>query len=167
MTVDYTEEIVKLAHEVLMAAGAYTDMQMKEIPLIIKAKTQYFWGNDLNDWEVLQNSLTDEAEGGFCSTWNGYIGPDSVDEMVKSVKKSVGQGDMVPMHFAHNQVVRFIDDRHAQLLTRMHDYHTYKDNEDCYMGYGLYVDDVYKCDDGVWRLSCIRLDKGLEFGSLR
>lgn len=167
MTKEYTKELVKLANEILMNSQSYTEEQLKEIPLIINAKSRYFWGNDLNDWEALRDSITDEAPGGFKSTWNEYVGPASVEEMMASVKKSVGQGDMVPLHFAHNQVVRFLDDTHAQLLTRMQDYHTYKDNGDHYIGYGVYVDDVMKCADGVWRISYIRLDKGLEFGALR
>ena len=39
---------------------------------------------------------------------------------------------MVPMHFGYNQIVHFTGPRSAQLLTKMHDYHTYKDNGQTY-----------------------------------
>ena len=53
------------------------------------------------------------------------------------------------------------------LLTRMHDYHTYKDNGDTYSGYGLYVDDLVKCDDDRWRIKTLRLTYRVLEGQLR
>ena len=168
MTVNITSEVRKLAHEILMAScQPYTDYQLEQIPLIIATKCRYFFANDLNDWEVLLSTLTEEAPEGFRSSWNGFAGATTVEAQLATTKHSVGQGDMVPMHFAHNQVVRFFDDTHAQLLTRMQDYHTYTDNGEHFIGYGIYVDDMLKCSDGVWRISYLRLDKCLQFGCER
>ena len=74
---------------------------------------------------------------------------------------------MVPMHFGHNQIVQFIDDTHARVLTRMNDRHTYKDNGEVYAGWGFYVDDMLKCSDGVWRISYVRLSYGVMENQLR
>lgn len=76
---------------------------------------------------------------------------------------------MIPMHFGHNQIVQFLDNGHARLLTRMNDYHTYIDNEEIYAGYGMYVDDLTRCPDGIWRISQLRLDYGVTvtLGQLR
>lgn len=165
MTIPYSEEVRKLAHEILMEAGKpYTDEQLKEIPLILNAKARYFWGNDLNDYEVLKDVFTDE---GFQTVWNGQPGANTVKDQIDSIRFTIGQGDMVPMHFGHNQIVRFLDDTHAQLLTRMNDYHTYTDDGETYSGFGMYVDDLRKCDDGVWRIETLRLDYGVMLGSLR
>ncbi|MDY8024383.1 nuclear transport factor 2 family protein [Paenibacillus polymyxa] len=165
MVIEYTEELKRLAHEICVAgAKPYTDEQIKEIPNIINAKSRYFWGNDLNDWEVLRDVLTEE---GFCAYWDGQLGVTNRDDQVEAAREYIGQGDMIPMHFAHNQIVQFLDDTHARLLTRMHDYHTYMDNGEVYSGYGMYVDDLVKCNDGVWRIETIRLDRGVVLGALR
>ena len=74
---------------------------------------------------------------------------------------------MVPMHFGYNQIVRFTGEDSCQLLTKMHDYHTYKDNGQTYSGFGLYVDDLVKCPDGRWRIQTLRLSYRLLDGELR
>ena len=58
-------------------------------------------------------------------------------------------------------------DTHAQLVTRMNDYHTYVADDYNYAGFGLYVDDLVKCEDGKWRIQTLRLDYGVVLGSLR
>ena len=45
--------------------------------------------------------------------------------------------------------------------------HTYKDNGQTYSGYGLYVDDLVKCDDDRWRIQTLRLTYRLLDGELR
>ena len=90
------------------------------------------------------------------------------DEQVGLNQWSIGpQENMVPMHFGHNQIVQFIDDTHARVLTRMNDRHTYKDNGEVYAGWGFYVDDMLKCSDGVWRISYVRLSYGVMENQLR
>ena len=74
---------------------------------------------------------------------------------------------MVPLHFGHNQIVMFTGENSAQLLTRMRDFHTYIDNGECYEGYGFYVDDLIKCDDGKWRIQKLRLQYRVINGQLR
>lgn len=165
MTIPYSEEVRRLAHEILMDAGKpYTENQLREIPRILNAKSRYFWGNDLNDYEALRDVFTPD---GFQAYWSGQPGANSVEEQIGAIQFTIGQGDMVPMHFGHNQIVRFLDDTHAQLLTRMNDYHTYTDDGETYAGFGMYVDDLRKCEDGVWRIEKLRLDYGVMLGSLR
>ena len=165
MTIPYSEEVRTLAHEILMeAAKPYTEEQRREIPNILNAKARYFWGNDLNDYEVLKDVFTAD---GFRAFWSGQPGADSVEAQIGSIQFTIGQGDMVPMHFGHNQVVRFLNADHAQLLTRMNDRHVYTDNGEVYAGWCMYVDDLRKCEDGVWRIETLRLDYGVMDGSLR
>lgn len=164
MTMNYTDEIRKLAKEILSASSQpYTDDQLKEIPRILNTKARYFWGVDLMDYDALRDALTPD----MVSFWNGWAGPASREEQVASAIKSTGQGDMIPMHFGHNQIVQFLDDTHARLMTRMNDYHTYTDNGETYAGFGLYIDDLRKCSDGVWRIEVLRLDYGVTLGELR
>ena len=44
---------------------------------------------------------------------------------------------------------------------------SYKDNGQTYSGYGLYVDDLVKCDDDRWRIQTLRLTYRLLDGKLR
>ena len=165
----YSEELVKMAHEILMkAAEPYTDSQLKEIPRILNAKHRYFIANDLRDWEALRDVFTEEAPEGFRAFWTTGGGKKKIDEQLDSVRWSIGeQENIVPTHYGVNQIVYFIDDTHAQLLTRMHDHHVYMDNGELYAGWGLYVDDVLKCKDGKWRISTIRLNYGQMENQLR
>ena len=100
------------------------------------------------------------------SFWSGRPGFRDRDAQVAQNRSTCGD-DMVPMHFGYNQIVHFTGARSAQLLTKMHDYHTYKDNGQTYSGYGLYVDDLVKCDDDRWRIQTLRLTYRLLDGELR
>lgn len=170
VAIPYPEDLLKMANTILMAAAKpYTEAQQKEIPAILNAKARYFWGNDLNDWEVLRDVFTEEGAEGFRAFWTGGGGGKlSVEDQINSVKWSIGpQEGMVPTHYGHNQVVYFIDDTHAQLLTRMQDRHVYFDDGEVYGGWGMYIDDMLKCADGVWRIETIRLSYGQMEGQLR
>ncbi len=168
ITIPYNPEILAMAKEILKKGEIYTDAQLKEIPEIINAKSRYFFGNDLNDWDVLRDVFTDEGPEGFRVDMGGGKKTIAIEEQLGLIKWSIGPDEeVVPMHFGHNQIVHFIDDTHAQLLTRMHDRHTYKDNGEVYAGWGLYVDDMLKCKDGVWRISMVRLTYGVMENQLR
>lgn len=170
VAIPYPEQMKEMANKILMAAAKpYTEAQMKEIPAILNCKHRYFWGNDLNDWEVLRDVFTAEGEGGFKAYWTGGGGgPIDIEKQIGSVMWSIGpQEGMVPTHYGHNQVVYFIDDTHCQLLTRMQDRHVYLDDGEVYGGWGMYIDDLLKCADGVWRIETIRLEYGQMEGQLR
>jgi hypothetical protein len=49
----------------------------------------------------------------------------------------------------------------------MRDFHTYIDNGESYEGYGFYVDDFVKCEDGKWRIQTLRLQYRVMNGQLR
>lgn len=106
------------------------------------------------------------TETGFRTFWSGRPGFRDRDTQVAQNRSTCGD-DMVPMHFGYNQIVHFTGARSAQLLTKMHDYHTYKDNGQTYSGYGLYVDDLVKCDDDRWRIQTLRLTYRLLDGELK
>ena len=156
--IPYSEEFKKMAHEILLSAGnSYTDDQLKEIPRILNTKSRYFWGNDLNDWDVLKDVFTEEGINEFQAFWTGGQGGKiSIDDQIGSVMWSIGPDEnVVPTHYGHNQIVRFIDDTHAQLMTRMQDHHVYMDNGEVYAGYGMYIDDIgrhfyYRDRCGTW-----------------
>lgn len=168
ITIPYDPETVELAKEILRDVKPYTAAQLAEIPAILQCKARYFWGNDLNDWEVMRDVFTDEAPGGFHTSMGAGVQNPTPDEQVGLVQWSIGpQENMVPMHFGHNYVIQFQDDTHVRLLTRMNDRHTYKDNGDVYAGWGFYVDDLMKCADGVWRISYVRLSYGVMQDQLR
>lgn len=164
MTLDADKKITKLAHEILEGAGMpYTPEQVAEIPAILAAKSRYFWCVDNQEFDMMVDVFTEE---GFQTFWSGRPGYKDRNAQVDQNRKTCGD-DMVPMHFGCNQIVRFTGERSAQLLTKMHDYHTYKDNGEVYSGYGLYVDDLVKCDDDRWRIKTLRLTYRVLNGKLR
>lgn len=170
VAIPYSEEFKQMANKILMAAAKpYTEEQIKEIPAILNAKSRYFWGNDLNDWEVLRDVFTEEAAEGFKTYWTGGGGgKNTIENQMNSIIWSIGpQEGMVPTHYGHNQIVYFIDERHVQLLTRMQDRHVYMDNGEVYEGWGMYIDDLIKCEDGAWRISVLRLNYNQMNGQLR
>ena len=168
VTMAYTDELKEMAHEILVnASKPYTEEQLEEIPRILATKSRYFLATDLNDYDVLRDVLTEEGENGFRAIWNGYVGATDVESQIAAAAATTGQGDMVPTHYGVNQMVYFVDETHAWLLTRMHDHHTYTDNGEVYEGYGIYVDEMLKCADGVWRIETLRLDYGVLIGQLR
>lgn len=166
MTLDNSEILVQMAHEVLMQVRhhPYTPAQAAEIPNILACKAAYFFGNDLNDEEVLTEVYVPE---GFTSFWNSAPGLTDVQAQVAQQLFMVDNNKMVPTHQGTNHVIWFMDDTHARCLMRMHDMHTYKDNDDTYSGYGIYIDDYEKGEDGIWRMKVLRLDYGSFFGDLR
>ncbi|MBP3538762.1 MAG: nuclear transport factor 2 family protein [Oscillospiraceae bacterium] len=164
MTVEPDKKIMKLAREIIEGAGLpYTAEQLAEIPAILAAKSRYFWCIDNQEFDMMADVFTAE---GFRTFWGGRPGNKDRFAQVEQNRKTCGF-DMVPMHFGYNQIVRFTGERSAQLLTKMHDYHTYKDNGDTYSGFGLYVDDLVKCDDERWRIKTLRLTYRLLDGKLR
>lgn len=164
MTLDADQQIMQLAREIIREAGKpYTPEQLQEIPAILAAKSRYFWCIDNQEFEIMPDVFTQE---GFRTFWSGRPGLTDREKQVAQNRRTCGL-DMVPMHFGYNQIVHFTGERSAQLLTKMHDYHTYKDNGDTYSGYGLYVDDLVKCEDDRWRIQTLRLTYRLLDGKLR
>lgn len=164
MTFEADREIAELAREIIRDAGLpYTPAQLAELPTILAAKSRYFWCVDNREFDLLPDVFTEE---GFRSFWSGRAGHTHRDAQVEQYRKILGE-DMVPLHFGYNQIVHFTGERSCRLLTRMHDFHTYKDNGDTYSGYGLYVDDLIKCDDDRWRIQTLRLTYRVLDGKLR
>lgn len=164
MTLDADTKILELAREILEEAGkSYTPEQLAEIPSILAAKNRYFWCIDNQEFEMMPDCFVEE---GFETFWSGHPGHTDRNKQAEQNRRNCGL-DMVPMHFGYNQIVRFTGTKSAQLLSKMHDYHTYKDNGDIYSGYGLYVDDLVKCEDGRWRIKTLRLTYRLLDGKLR
>ena len=164
MILDADKNIKKLARRIIEDAGLpYTETQLKEIPAILAAKSRYFWCIDNQEFDLMPDVFTEE---GFRTFWGGRPGFKDRLAQVEQNRHTCGE-DMVPMHFGYNQIVRFTGEDSCQLLTKMHDYHTYKDNGQTYSGFGLYVDDLVKCPDGRWRIKTLRLSYRLLDGELR
>lgn len=154
MIIDPDPVIKALAREIIMeSVKPYTPEQLAEIPLILNSKHRYFWCIDNQEFDILQDSF---MEYGFQTFWNGVAGY-TIRELQVEQSSRVCSEVMVPMHFGHNMIVRFTGERSAQLLTKCHDYHTYKNDESTYQSFGIYVDDLEKCDDGIWRIKILRL----------
>lgn len=164
MTMDADLQILELSREIVAQAGMpYTPEQLAEIPSILAAKSRYFWCIDNQMFDMMPDCFVEE---GFESYWSGRPGNKDRGKQVRQAAATCDE-TMVPMHFGYNQIVHFTGPKSAQLLTKMHDYHTYKDNGDTYSGYGLYVDDLVKCEDGRWRIKTLRLTYRVLEGKLR
>ncbi|MBQ5670922.1 MAG: nuclear transport factor 2 family protein [Oscillospiraceae bacterium] len=164
MLLEADREITELAREIIRDAGlSYTAAQAVEIPAIIAAKNRYFWCIDNQEFDLMPDVFTEE---GFRTFWGGRAGYTDRYAQVEQNRQNCGS-DMVPMHFGYNHIVQFTGEGRCRLLTKMHDFHTYKDNEDTYSGYGLYVDDLVKGTDGRWRIQTLRLTYRRIDGKLR
>lgn len=164
MTIDDFKDAKELACEILKdCAKPYTAEQLAAIPLIMNVKNKYFWCVDQQEWDLLEDVFVEE---GLTTYWNGQPGY-TVREMQVEQNKAVCNDSMVPMHMGHNMIVQFLDDTHARLLTRLNDYHTYRDDDSTYEGFGYYVDDFEKGEDGIWRIKTLRLTYRVLLGALR
>lgn len=129
----------------------------------MNVKNKYFWCVDQQEWDLLEEVFVKEGLRTFRNGQPGY----TVREMQVEQNKKVCSEAMIPMHMGHNMVVKFLDDSYARLLTRLNDYHTYKDDDSIYEGFGYYVDDLVKGEDGVWRIQTLRLTYRVLLGTLR
>ncbi|MCD7819356.1 MAG: nuclear transport factor 2 family protein [Lachnospiraceae bacterium] len=164
MTVDDWKDAKELARDILKdCAKPYTAQQLAEIPVIMNVKNKYFWCVDHQEWDLMEEVFVEE---GLRTYWNGQPGV-TVREMQVEQNKGICNDTMVPMHMGHNMIVKFLDDTHARLLTRLNDYHTYKDDDSTYEGFGYYVDDLEKGADGIWRIQILRLTYRVILGALR
>lgn len=164
MTIEDHAGTRALAEDILRdCAKTYTDTQVRELPAVLAAKNKYFWCIDQQEWDMLTDVFVEE---GLQTFWNGQPGY-TVREMQVAQNRAVCNDTMVPMHMGHNMVVKFLDETHARVLTRLNDYHTYKDDGSVYEGFGYYVDDLVKCGDGVWRIEVLRLTYRVLNGALR
>ncbi len=164
MTIPADEEMIRLVREILADAGkGYTPEQLAEIPSILATKYKYWWCVDMQLWDVMPEVLTEP----FSAYSNGRLIPNK--SLMDQVNRSsvVCDDSMVPMHMGHNAIVQFTSPTTCRLLTRLNDYHTYIDDQSTYEGWGLYVDDLVKCDDGVWRIQTLRLTYRKLLGKLR
>lgn len=164
MTMDLNPEIAQLSREIILdSVKPYTQEQLAELPLILNAKNRYFWCIDNHERELLADVFTKE---GFTTYWNGQ--PGLTDGGMQAEQNSnVCNDTMVPMHMGHNMIVRFTGEKSAQLLTKLNDCHTYKEDNSVYEGFAIYVDDLIKCDDGVWRIKTLRLTYRVINGQLK
>ena len=143
MTIDDFKDAKEMVRDILRNCGKpYTAQQLAEIPVIMNVKNKYFWCVDHQEWDLMADVFVEQ-------------------------NKSVCNESMVPMHMGHNMIVQFLDDTHARLLTKLNDYHTYRDDDSTYEGFGYYVDDLEKGGDGIWRIKTLRLTYRVLLGALR
>ena len=164
MNIPADAQIMSLAKEVLAFAGHdYTPEQLTEVPKILATKNKYWWCVDMQLWDMMPEVYVEPFE--FYS--NGHKVP--VKDIADQVKRAstVCDDSMVPIHMGHNPIVQFTGEKTARVLTRLNDYHTYKDDDSTYEGWAFYVDDFVKCDDGVWRIQTLRLTYRKILGALR
>ena len=164
MTIPADKEITQLVREILTEAGkGYTPEQLAEIPNILATKYKYWWCIDMQMWDLLPDVYTEPFE----AYSNGRLVPNKCIQDQVDRAAVVCDDSMVPTHMGHNAIVQFTGERSCRVLTRLNDYHTYKDGGSTYEGWALYVDDMVKCDDGVWRIKTLRLTYRKILGKLR
>ena len=59
------------------------------------------------------------------------------------------------MHMSHNPLIWLIDETHARGIFLYEDNNSYKDHT--VEGFSMYCNDFRKCEDGVWRISKMRI----------
>ncbi len=164
MNLEADKEVIRLTRKILESAGrGYTPEQRAELPLIMATKHKYWWCIDMQMWDLMPDVFTEPFE----SYANGYLVPN--ESLMTQVQRAsvVCNEEMSPIHMGHNTIVQFTGENTCRLLTRLNDYHTYKDDDSTYEGWAMYVDDMVKCPDGVWRIQTLRLTYRKILGKLR
>lgn len=158
------KEIMDLAKEVLLQVrkARLTPEEREDVNRIIEIKHTYWWGNDLNFYDVVADVFTEKD---FSTNWNGYPGATSREEQCKTAEAV--NTPMCTSHMGHNPLVWLMNPTTARGIFWFNDHHVYRDNGEQVEGFAMYVDDFLKCDDGNWRIQKLRLAYRKQEGSVR
>ena len=61
------------------------------------------------------------------------------------------------MHMSHNPLIWLISDTEARGIFLYEDNNTYRESKQTAEGFSVYCDDFRKCEDGIWRISTMRI----------
>ena len=153
MLIPADPKLQEMALEVMrkVRRQTYTPERLCELQKIVETKYLYWWSNDMKKEEFNCELMTDEIE--FYRFGSEVHRPNK--EQARVAKWC--NAPMETMHMGHQPLVWFMDDTHARGLFQYEDHMTYREDQETVNGWMFYLDDFVKCDDGVWRISALRM----------
>lgn len=143
--------IQKLVVEVMKQTRcqSYTPEQLCELQRIRDTQFFYYWSMDMKKEEYACDLFTDDF------VYRCYAENPTAPKSQALRSKYVNR-NMMTMHMSHNPLIWLIDETHARGIFLYEDNNTYKKGETV-EGFSMYCNDFRKCEDGIWRISTMRI----------
>ncbi len=144
--------IKKMVVEVMKHARSqsYTPPQLCERQKIIDAQFFYYWAMDMKKEEYICDLFTEDF------TYRCYVENKTAPKDQAMRSKYVNR-NMMTMHMSHNPLIWLISDTEARGIFLYEDNNTYRESKQTAEGFSVYCDDFRKCEDGIWRISTMRI----------
>ena len=127
----------------------YTSEKLCDLQNIIDTQFFYYWSMDMKKEEYACDLFTDD----FVYRCFSEAPTEPKSQALRS--KFVNR-NMMTMHMSHNPLVWLINDTEARGIFLYEDNNTYTDG-DTVEGFSMYCNDFRKCEDGIWRISKMRI----------
>lgn len=141
------------AQEPAGSTPTYTPYQLSEIEAISQLQADYWWYMDTKQWDVWADVFTEDF---LYYSW-GEKTTSTRDEFIAMNKESLAHFNTA--HQGHQHKVVLTSDTTAEGRWILNDNLSYinTDQEGVIKGYGYYLNDYEKGEDGKWRLKVQRL----------
>ncbi|MDD2980726.1 MAG: nuclear transport factor 2 family protein [Hespellia sp.] len=159
--IDFDKKIRPMVIEVMKNARCqrYTPERLADLQNILDAKHFYYWSMDMKKEEYLCDLMTEDF------TYRCFVEKKTAPKDQALRSKYVNKS-MTTMHMCHQPLVWFMDEDHARGIFQYEDHNTYKDGMTV-EGFSVYCDDFRRCEDGLFRISTMRLAYKKMNGQLR
>ena len=143
-------KIQKLVIEVMkhVRQQTYTPEQLCERQRILDAQYFYYWSMDMKKEEYVCDLFTEDF------TYRCFT-ESPTEPKDQAMRSKYVNRNMMTMHMSHNPLIWLIDETHARGIFLYEDNNSYKDHT--VEGFSMYCNDFRKCEDGVWRISKMRI----------
>lgn len=138
----------------------YTPETLCQVQKIIETQYFYYWSMDMKKEEFVTDLFTDDFQY-YC------FKPAKITPREQGLRSKYVNKDMCTMHMSHHPLVWLISDTEARGIFLYEDNHTYKDTLENVEDYAIYCNDFRRGEDGVWRISHLRLAYRKMNGQLR
>ncbi len=127
----------------------YTPETLCKLQKIIETQYYYYWCMDMKKEEYAADLFTNDFV-------YDCFGEQDISGKGQAMRSKYVNRNMCTMHMSHQPLIWLIDDKTARGIFLYEDHHTYKDNTTV-QNYSIYCDDFRLCDDGLWRISKMRI----------
>lgn len=144
-------KIKKMVIEVMkeVRKQSYTPQQLVERQHILDAQYFYYWSMDMKKEEYVCDLFTEDF------TYRNFV-ENAVEPKGQAIRSKYVNRNMMTMHMSHNPMIWLMDENHARGIFLYEDHNSYS-SEKTVEGFSMYCNDFRKCEDGIWRISKLRI----------
>ncbi len=149
----FDSKIKALVVEVMQKSRCqqYTPETLCKIQKIIETQYFYYWSMDMKKEEYAADLFTKDF------VYNCF-GEQDISGEAQAMRSKYVNRNMCTMHMSHQPLIWLIDETNARGIFLYEDHHTYKGSEnDTVQNCSVYCDDFRLCEDGLWRISRMRV----------